>query len=875
MQRMMQRVAETRLLNQTLWLVALLSVLSGCQGAAPILVELKLDNPNVRSGEQVRLQASADVPLYRITFYEGDRMLGRDAREPFEWPWTATDGAHLLRAEAETEDGRVASGSLSMTVGAGDGQAPFASIAADFTTGPAPLTVTFDASDSSDPNGDALSYRWDFGDGVSAEGAQATHSFREGRSEVTLSVRDPAGNSDTAQLTITATAPVTPVTLPVEVFGADGHTEQISFELEDASVDTLYLQTHRLAYRDASTNPGRGAKGSVRLNGGAWVELHNAHEELECYQHEAEFGCLNAAYHTVRFTVPISGAKRGKNVLDFRFNGTDGFSNGYRVLAFNLRRGRGGENALSEFHFEQDDPATWTAPLGTASDITAGQNLWQSASLNKSPLDATQLQASCADCHAADGRDLKYFNYSNHTITERSKFHGLSELEGKQIASYIRSLSAPHVAQARPWNPPYQPGPGLDALPAREWSAGAGLAWVLERDADTAPYLFPEGDSAAVRATINKDSTLNLRELPIAFQFPDWNDWLPEVHPLDAWGDGFKTRKLFYGESMYDTYLRVRRELESKSGAARAADGSLKRLLNDLATQTTDFSDLRSNALRADGKSGEAANQSTSHWGAVKTWEIMQEFGLDGLAPQVYKEGEARSWMSTRRNVFEMAPHRAARNAVSFAHQSQLVGKYKSTAWYQLQLVLNAGNGDADTLWPVDWNYQPNHIKGLWDKGGPAQPYRYLASHTKMYQQFGDGKSLSSTALGMRQIHIHRYVPGQSHGRLLDRLPEDVRSQVYAALLNATVDVLEVYSPEAWRGKTHGQNSLEPLEYVITRGDIERKKLHDVCFVNNYANCWYSALPYFREAGVDAATLKRVTAWGEVTWPNNDWDKLR
>src|SRR6266700_3585134 len=55
---------------------------------------------------------------------------------------------------------------------------------------------------------------------------------------------------------------------------------------------------------------------------------------------------------------------------------------------------------------------------------------------------------------------------ANGSIISRSRFHGLSTLEGEQIASYIRSLPVSHPG--RPWNPPYQPGPGLDEQPILE-----------------------------------------------------------------------------------------------------------------------------------------------------------------------------------------------------------------------------------------------------------------------------------------------------------------------------------------------------------------------------------------------------------------------
>ena len=48
-------------------------------------------------------------------------------------------------------------------------QAPTAAIAADVTSGPAPLSVIFDGNASSDPDaGDTLTYTWGFGDGTTA-----------------------------------------------------------------------------------------------------------------------------------------------------------------------------------------------------------------------------------------------------------------------------------------------------------------------------------------------------------------------------------------------------------------------------------------------------------------------------------------------------------------------------------------------------------------------------------------------------------------------------------------------------------------------------------------------------------------------------------
>ena len=87
--------------------------------------------------------------------------------------------------------------------GGPNNQPPTAAFTANPTNGTAPLTVSFDASASSDPDGDPLSYQWDFGDGVSATGEMVTHSYTQsGSYTAVLTVNDGNGGTDLANQNI-------------------------------------------------------------------------------------------------------------------------------------------------------------------------------------------------------------------------------------------------------------------------------------------------------------------------------------------------------------------------------------------------------------------------------------------------------------------------------------------------------------------------------------------------------------------------------------------------------------------------------------------------------------------------------------------------
>jgi glucose/arabinose dehydrogenase len=92
---------------------------------------------------------------------------------------------------------------------------PVAQFTATPTSGPVPLQVAVDASGSNDPEGTALTYAWNFGDGSTGTGKQASHTYQQpGRYTIQLTVTDTSGATGSASRTVSAGVPVPTISAP-------------------------------------------------------------------------------------------------------------------------------------------------------------------------------------------------------------------------------------------------------------------------------------------------------------------------------------------------------------------------------------------------------------------------------------------------------------------------------------------------------------------------------------------------------------------------------------------------------------------------------------------------------------------------------------
>ncbi len=150
-------------------------------------------------------------------------------------------------------------------------RAPTAVISASPTNGPAPLTVSFDGTGSSDPDGDALSYAWDLdGDGAfdDSTAASPTWVYPAGTVTARLRVTDPSDAAGTASVVINSgnTPPAATISAPAP-------------SLQWRVGDTI-------TFSGSATDPQEGALPASRLN---WtLDMRHCSDPDTCHTHNVQ-----------------------------------------------------------------------------------------------------------------------------------------------------------------------------------------------------------------------------------------------------------------------------------------------------------------------------------------------------------------------------------------------------------------------------------------------------------------------------------------------------------------------------------------------------------------------------------------------------------
>jgi hypothetical protein len=638
------------------------------------------------------------------------------------------------------------------------------------------------------------------------------------------------------------------IQLPVEVVGLNGTTRSVSFNVPQAAnlggAMHLSMTIHGLHYQ---------TQASVQLNNSAWTPINSSTVTLLGLANV--FGGIGGGYHTFQMTMPLpSGAiTTGANTIGFRFNGTDGRASGFRVLDFNVQDSSG-NSLLPSSAFTWDDPNTWKAPSSLASDIAGGKTLWNTAALTvPTSTGPKPIVAHCADCHAQDGRDLKYFNYSNNSIHARAMFHGLTGQQGDQIASYIRSLDVPNPG--RPWNPPYQPGPGLDSLPVADWSAGAGINAVLQHDADMLPYLMPSGSTADWSpGTPSTPALLSAREMPIVMQLPDWNMWLPTVAPVDAFGSGFLSSQ------DYTNYQTIRARLVPNDPTSYANNKEKMALWN--VYDRNFYNSMRKPWTDPAWNDPHyvASLLGERMWNMVKMWEVNQEFGLEGMAQIVFGPlADSRAWYSGE--PFFASPNMLQVPPSAFGNGLENTVDYLSLVWYHLQLVLNYSNnrGSTGQIQSIDWPYSTSYVNRLGALDTPNTNTGLLMTlwliKGLQASENGDGPEFGSSGWSPNVNNASKLVEyGIWH---LDIAQSDKIAIMEAYLRLWLAKVTSFTAAQFYNGNWASPTQIPDPIGVDTQGNN----------TPGFGDYVVYMIPYYAYEGVNPTLLGQIVTWAKTVWP--------
>lgn len=640
-------------------------------------------------------------------------------------------------------------------------------------------------------------------------------------------------------------------TLPIEVIGGDNF--KVCTQLNNATGVTTGLRLYARLSNTGYVVPGTGkpsnpnfydGKASVRVNAGSWIDLNcstateideNRFIGTNIFGNPPGYG--SPGYCTIgnqggpaalEMTVPIPNnlVIAGTNSVTFRFNGTDGNSAGYRVLAYNflensvvcdtftitsnvataqcstahgwsngdwvkfysapgmfgmLNGGRhltgvatttatfatcggtvntistsactspngsyfvpimqnstytltttpisyGAKQLIPETSFTWDDPTLWIAP--PSGNATNGQSIWSTGTLvlPNSPYTKYATTYKCSTCHDTLGRDMKYFNYSNASLEARSTFHGLSIQDGLDVAAYIRGLSTTTNITVtpgptcRPWNPVYQPGPGIDEAPEIAWACGAGIDAQLVYDHDLRLYI-----SSNNFANLMPAADFNGRETPLLWQTKIWNQMLPPIPSGD-----FIPSTNFFGSILWTNWVAARDGITPNNFLSwQNFDGFAFDFLDPtvtLAPYITVFDaalapNLQTNPGFNPPSLFTVAENSARQFYVVKQFELMNFYGLQGMATSYITQQhascynsasyESRNWSNTDEwFVFAQHFNTDIPSINTIPNRSAATWNYDSNIQYTSSMGIENGNRWLGDHSPIDMGYLDNFLTG-------------------------------------------------------------------------------------------------------------------------------------------------------------------
>ncbi|MFJ9833214.1 PQQ-dependent sugar dehydrogenase [Streptomyces sp. NPDC101169] len=286
----------------------------------PSVPEFGTGSESPMGGPVYHYDPALDSPVKFPEAYDGDFFAGEFGRRWIkritsdadgkvqsinDVPWSGTqvmdmafgpDGALYVLDYGTSWFGGDDNSGLFRIENATDGHSPVAQAAADRTSGQAPLKVAFTSAGSSDQDGDALTYSWDFGDGSTSTAADPTHKYKKnGTYTATVTAEDTTGRTGSASVRVVVgnTAPTVTLELPEDgqLFGfgdAVPFKVKVTDPEDGKAVDCSKVTVNFILGHDTHGHPLTSAQG---CSGTIQTSADGGHDE------DANiFGVLDAQY---------------------------------------------------------------------------------------------------------------------------------------------------------------------------------------------------------------------------------------------------------------------------------------------------------------------------------------------------------------------------------------------------------------------------------------------------------------------------------------------------------------------------------------------------------------------------------------------------